>query len=352
MELWDDEAWLALAVAPGRAGARDRRARCCCRSRSTYLAEHPRARRRPVRGGGADRRRPRRSTEATGRHRCRTSRCCSRPGAGRTRRPPELIEAMVARRAAPGRGRGARRRRVRERGPLQRPRPLRAAARGRAAGRPTPDELGRSRRGRCPSWSRRRRGAATPTVARDGARAAVGAHARQRHRLGARDRGARRARCSSDGEAADELLPRGDRAPRPHPAARAARPRPAALRRVAAPRGPARRRPRAAARRARGVRRDGRRGVRRARPARAARPPARRCASARDDTRDELTPQEEQIARLARDGLTNPEIGAAAVPQPAHRRVAPAQGVHQARHQLAQGAARRAGAGGREAAPA
>ena len=33
-------------------------------------------------------------------------------------------------------------------------------------------------------------------------------------------------------------------------------------------------------------------------------------APADDETRDELTAQEEQIARLARDGLSNPEIGA------------------------------------------
>src|ERR1700750_1973738 len=37
---------------------------------------------------------------------------------------------------------------------------------------------------------------------------------------------------------------------------------------------------------------------------------ARGCGAAGAEPRDELTPQERQIAELARDGLSNPEIGA------------------------------------------
>ena len=60
------------------------------------------------------------------------------------------------------------------------------------------------------------------------------------------------------------------------------------------------------------------------------------------ETLDDLTPQELQIAQRAADGQHEPGDRRPAVPQPAHRRVAPAQGVRQARHQLAQGAPLRA----------
>ena len=65
----------------------------------------------------------------------------------------------------------------------------------------------------------------------------------------------------------------------------------------------------AAAHRPRHVHRDGHGGVRRTRPPRAAATGAT-VRQHQDDTHDELTPQEAHIARLARDGRTNPEIGA------------------------------------------
>ena len=56
------------------------------------------------------------------------------------------------------------------------------------------------------------------------------------------------------------------------------------------------------------------------------------------ETLDDLTPQETQIAQLRGRRADEPGDRRPAVPQPAHRRVAPAQGVRQARHQLPQGA--------------
>ena len=61
------------------------------------------------------------------------------------------------------------------------------------------------------------------------------------------------------------------------------------------------------------------------------------------DARDQLTAQEAQIARLAGGPPHEPRDRCAAVHQPADRRVPPAQGVHEARHQLPEGASRRAG---------
>jgi hypothetical protein len=57
---------------------------------------------------------------------------------------------------------------------------------------------------------------------------------------------------------------------------------------------------------------------------------------------DQLTSQELQIAQMARDRLSNPEIGCPAIHQPADGQVPPAEGVHEARDQLAHRARPRA----------
>ena len=66
--------------------------------------------------------------------------------------------------------------------------------------------------------------------------------------------------------------------------------------------------------------------------------PAARAAGASDG----LTAQEAQVARLAREGLSNPEIGARLFHQPAHRPVPPQPRLHQARHHVPQPARPRA----------
>ena len=53
------------------------------------------------------------------------------------------------------------------------------------------------------------------------------------------------------------------------------------------------------------------------------------------ETRNDLTPQEAQIATLASRGATNPEIRLEAIHQPQHRRLSPPQSVPQTRRDLA-----------------
>ena len=77
-----------------------------------------------------------------------------------------------------------------------------------------------SRRGRCRSWSRQRSRRRERDAAAWRARATGGTHGGGGHRLGARDRSALRARCVSDGEAAEQLYSRGDRPAEPTQLAR------------------------------------------------------------------------------------------------------------------------------------
>ena len=209
----------------------------------------------------------------------RTPRSRSRASAASEAEASELID---------GDHRGGHRRRPGDRRPVralgevradERPRPLRGGARGGRGGEPsdtpelyiaawalselieaaTQDRQRRARRGR--------------------ARAARRAHGGQRRRLGARPATPGRRALLSDGEAAERLYREAHRPPGPHAAPARPRARAPALRGVAAPRAPPRRRARTAARGARAVRDDRHGGVRRARARVSCWPRASGCAS-------------------------------------------------------------------------
>ena len=180
------------------------------------------------------------------------------------------------------------------------------------------------------------RGTMGTPLARDALRAAGEDDAALRHRVRARHRGAlpgaaqrRRRRRAA--------VPRGDRAAEPHRLrARSSPARTCSTANGCAASAAASTRASSCARRTTCWPRSGwRRSP--SGPGASCWPPARPRASAPSDTHRRADRRRKpQIARLARDGLSNPEIGARLFISSAHRRMAPAQGLHQARHQLPQ----------------
>ena len=114
----------------------------------------------------------------------------------------------------------------------------------------------------------------------------------------------------SDGDRAERMFREADRASRSNPGARGAGPRSSALRRVAAAReSPGATHAPSSSAAHDHVHCDGHSGLRRTRP-RELLATGETARKRTVETRDDLTAQERQIAQLARDGLSNPEIGA------------------------------------------
>ena len=335
MDLWDDETWDVLSARQVQL-ARDAGALTVLPLALATRARRPPARRRVGRGRVADRGGWRRSSRRRGATLAPYGALVLAAWRGREAEASELIEASTTRSWPAGEGLGLYRHRVGERGALQRPRPAtrtRCAAAQQAC--EYPHDPG------CSHWSlpelieaAARSGEARARRRRP--RAALGDDPRQRHRLGAGDRGAL-ASAAQRRRGRRAPLPRGDRAARPHPHPRASSPAPtSSTANGCAARTGGSTRASSCARAHEMFIDDGRRGVRRARRAASCSATGETARKRTADTRDQLTAQETQIARACARRPLEPRDRRAAVHQPADRRVPPAQGVHEARHQLAQ----------------
>ena len=237
------------------------------------------------------------------------------------------------------------------RGPLQRPRPLRGGGVGGPA-----SHLGRPQPLDAPMWALPELVEAAARVGdAELARDALERLAETTQPCGTDSALGIEARCRallSDGDGRRGAVSRGDRAAGPHAAASGARPRAPALRRVAAPRESPRRRARAAAHGPRAC--SPRSGWRRSPSARVGSSLATgekvRKRTRRDARRSDRAGAADRAAGPRRP--VEPGDRRAALPQPADRRVAPAQGVHQARHPFPPGAGEGTGGFDSHLAPA
>ena len=305
MDLWDDDSWFVLSARHVQlardAGALSVLPLALNRQAGIHCS--------PAVPGG----------RGVGRRGARSQRCDRQPG--RVLCPCDPRRLARARggdvtahrgrrpgRHRPWRGQDDRRRGVRDRCALQRSRPVRRCAGGRPAGHRVPggfDVLhlgaGRAHRvGRPERESRSRLRRPAPALRDD---------RHHRHRLGARRRGPLAGPGERRGNRRGVVSPR-DRGVQAHPRPVGARPRPPPVRRMAAPREPTSRRAQAAT--VSPMRCSPSSAWRHSpsAPGSSSRRPASTPENGPVETRDDLTPQEAQICRLAADGATNQDIAA------------------------------------------